>query len=155
RRLNFAHGAGYMEGAFAGYYLAHALGVSETGGSAGIAFVVLVGAMLICALLGIVIERAAYKPVRRHPRISALITAIGVSLLLENLGLLLFGSNPKFFPQIIAARRFNVGGVIVTNHQLLIVGVSFTLMLVLRWIVMSTRVGRAMRAVSFNRDAAS
>src|ERR1051326_2284337 len=143
RLINFAHGDVYMVGAFAGYYLANLLGVTETGGSPLRALIVLLGAMLICAALGVVIERGAYKPVRRHPRISALITAIGVSLLLENLGLLLFGSNPKFFPQIIAARRFTVAGVIITNHQILVIGVSFALMLVLRWIVLGTRVGRS------------
>jgi branched-chain amino acid transport system permease protein len=155
RLINFAHGDVYMIGAFSGYYLAGALGVSETGGSVGRALVVLLGAMLICALLGVIIERAAYKPVRRHPRISALITAIGVSLLLENVGLLIFGSNPKFFPQIIASQKYTVGGVTITNHQLIVIAVSLALMLALRWVVLRTRVGRAMRAVSFSRDAAS
>ncbi len=155
RLINFAHGDVYMIGAFTGYYIATAMRVNERGGGVATALIVLLGSMLACALLGVVIERLAYKPVRRHPRISALITAIGVSLLLENLGLMIFGSNPKFFPQIIASAKWTVGGVIVTNHQVIVIGVSVVLMALLRWVVMSTKVGRAMRAVSFSRDASS
>ncbi len=155
RLINFAHGDVYMVGAFAGFYLANALKVNERGGGMVPALVVMLGSMLICALIGVIIERLAYKPVRRHPRISALITAIGVSLLLENLGLMFFGSNPKFFPQIIASKTINVGGVVITNHQIIVIGVSVVLMALLRWVVMATKVGRAMRAVSFSRDAAS
>src|SRR5436305_6850879 len=73
RLINFAHGDVYMIGAFAGFYLARMLGVTEVGGSVGIALVVLLGSMILCALLGVIIERLAYKPVRRHPRITALI----------------------------------------------------------------------------------
>jgi branched-chain amino acid transport system permease protein len=104
----------------------------------------------------VVIERFAYKPVRRSSRLSALITAIGVSLLLENGGILVFGADPKFFPQIIPAREFTIAhGVTISNQQLIILAVSVALMFALRFIVTRTRVGKAMQAVSFNPTAAS
>src|SRR5207344_1058451 len=93
-------------------------------------------------IAGVVIERAAYKPVRKSSRLAALITAIGVSLLLENGGLLLFGADPKFFPQIIASKNIALGmGVTISNQQ--------------RIIVLHTRVGKAMRAVSYSHTAAA
>jgi branched-chain amino acid transport system permease protein len=103
-----------------------------------------------------VIERAAYKPVRRSSRLAALITAIGVSLLLENGGALVFGADPKFFPQIIPVKSLALGaGVTMTNQQLIVLVVSLGLMLLLRVVVLHTRVGRAMRAVSFSHTAAA
>jgi branched-chain amino acid transport system permease protein len=157
RLINFAHGDVYMVGAFAAYFLARLIGVNpDTGGSPLIALVVMVGAMATCALLGIVIERAAYRPVRRSSRLTALITAIGVSLFLENAGLRVFGADPKFFPQIIAPRTIRIlPGVLVTNHQIMVVVVSIVLMVALSLFIHRTRTGQAMRAVSFNQDAAS
>jgi branched-chain amino acid transport system permease protein len=107
-------------------------------------------------VVGFAIERLAYKPVRRSSRLAALITAIGVSLLLENGGILLFGPDPKFFPQIIPAKNLALGGgVTISNQQIIILVVSVALMLGLRFIVMNTRVGKAMRAVSHNHAAAA
>ena len=155
RLINFAHGDVYMLGAFFGYYAARAIGAGQDPNS-GKALLVLLIAMAGCALVGVLIERLAYKPVRRSSRLSALITAIGVSLLLENGGLLLFGADPKFFPQVVAARNIPLGGgVTISNQQLIILAVSLGLMFVLRLIVMHTRVGRAMRAVSFSHTAAA
>src|SRR5204863_620741 len=109
-----------------------------------------------CGLIGVVIERGAYKPVRRSPRLSALITAIGVSLLIENGGRLLFKADPKFFPQIIPSRIIPLGGgVTISNQQVIILAVSVTLMFLLRMIVLHTRVGKAMQAVSYNQTAAA
>jgi branched-chain amino acid transport system permease protein len=117
---------------------------------------VLALAMAGCGVVGYIIERFAYKPVRRSSRLAALITAIGVSLLLENGGILLFGADPKFFPQIITARNISLGGgVTISNQQILILVVSLGLMLGLRFIVLYTRVGKAMRAVSHNHTAAA
>jgi branched-chain amino acid transport system permease protein len=155
RLINFAHGDVYMLGAFFGYFAARAIGAGSNP-HPGTALLVLVVAMAGCAVVGVLIERLAYKPVRRSSRLSALITAIGVSLLLENGGLLLFGADPKFFPQVVAA--FNIplgGGVTISNQQVIILVVSVALMLVLRMVVMYTRVGRAMRAVSFSHTAAA
>lgn len=155
RLINFAHGDVYMLGAFFGYFAARAIGAAQNP-DPGKALLVLVIAMAGCAIVGVLIERLAYRPVRRSSRLAALITAIGVSLLLENGGLLLFGADPKFFPQVVVARNISLGGgVTISNQQLIILAVSIVLMVVLRLIVMHTRVGRAMRAVSFSHTAAA
>jgi branched-chain amino acid transport system permease protein len=156
RLINFAHGDIYMVGAFSAYFLALWTGAGGENASLGAATLVLLGAMAICAILGMMIEFFAYRPVRRSSRLTALITAIGVSLLLENAGLRIFGADPKFFPQLIAPRRIEIlEGVIVTNHQITVVLVSLVLMLALTFFIQRTRTGKAMRAVSFSRDAAS
>jgi len=155
RLINFAHGDVYMLGAFFAYYAARAIGAAANPTPA-LALVVLLASMVGCGIVGLVIERAAYKPVRSSSRLAALITAIGVSLLLENGGVLVFGADPKFFPQIIRERSFSLGaGVTMTNLQLIILVVSIALMLLLRVIVLHTRVGRAMRAVSYDHTAAA
>jgi len=157
RLINFAHGDVYMVGAFAAYFLARLAGVREdVPTSPLVAAGVMLGAMAACALLGIVIERSAYRPVRKSSRLTALITAIGVSLFLENAGIRVFGADPKFFPQIIEPRTIQVlPDVVVTNHQILVLVVSLTLMVGLSLFIHRTRTGKAMRAVSFSRDAAS
>ncbi len=157
RLINFAHGDIYMVGAFAAYFLARALGVGTvTNASPILAAVVLLGSMAICAALGVLIELFAYRPVRRSSRITALITAIGVSLFLENAGIRVFGADPKFFPQVIAPRTIQLmEGVFVTNHQITVVVVAILLMVALTLFIKRTRTGKAMRAVAFNRDAAS
>jgi branched-chain amino acid transport system permease protein len=155
RLINFAHGDVYMLGAFFAYFASRALGAA-TDPNPGKALLVLVISMLAAGAVGIVIERFAYKPVRKSSRLSALITAIGVSLLLENGGILVFGSDPKFFPQIITARNIPLGlGVTISNQQIIILVVSLALMFALRFIVLQTRVGKAMRAVSYNPTAAA
>jgi len=157
RLINFAHGDVYMVGAFAAYFLARALGVGTVvSASPLVAAVVLLGSMIVCAALGMLIELLAYRPVRKSSRITALITAIGVSLFLENFGILVFGADPKFFPQVIAPRTITLpGGVLVTNHQITVVLVSLCLMVGLTLFIHRTRTGKAMRAVAFHRDAAS
>jgi branched-chain amino acid transport system permease protein len=156
RLINFAHGDVYMVGAFAAFYLARWTGAGGANASLGSALLVLLGAMVLCALLGVLIELLAYRPVRKSSRITALITAIGVSLLLENLGIRIFGADPKFFPQLIPPRRVElVPGVVVTNHQITVVLVSILLMVGLTLFIQRTKTGKAMRAVAFNRDAAS
>ncbi|TMQ73405.1 MAG: branched-chain amino acid ABC transporter permease [Candidatus Eisenbacteria bacterium] len=155
RLINFAHGDVYMLGAFFAYFAARFLGAS-TNPSPFRAVLVLISAMVGCGIIGFFIERFAYKPVRRSSRLAALITAIGVSLLLENGGVLLFGADPKFFPQIIASSNIALGdGVTISNQQIIILLVAFVLMLALRFIVLNTRVGKAMRAVSHNHTAAA
>ena len=156
RLINFAHGDVYMVGAFAAFYLARWTGAGGADATLGSALLVLLGAMAICALLGVLIELFAYRPVRKSSRLTALITAIGVSLLLENLGIRIFGADPKFFPQLIPPRRVELmHGVVVTNHQITVVLVSILLMVGLTLFIHRTKTGKAMRAVAFNRDAAS
>jgi branched-chain amino acid transport system permease protein len=155
RLINFAHGDVYMVGAFVAYYVARLFGVAGLPGPLG-AVLVLLSAMGVCAMLGVLIERGAYKPLRKSPRLTALITAIGVSLFLENLGLIVFGADPKFFPQIIATKQFELStGVIVGRHQIVVFTVAVLLMLGLQLIIYRTKIGKAMRAVSFHREAAS
>ena len=155
RLINFAHGDVYMLGAFAGLYLSRLLHAGQDPSPAK-AVAVLLGSMLICAFLGMLIERLAYKPVRKSPRLSALITAIGVSLLLENGGALVFGPDPKFFPQLIASKPIPLApGVALSNQQAIVLVVSIVLMFLLRLLVQHTRVGKAMQAVSHNHTAAA
>lgn len=149
RLINFAHGDVYMLGAFAGYYLANALGLDGNPSVLWAIFVTM-GAMAICAVIGMLIERLAYKPVRQHSRLTALITAIGVSLLLEYGGQVVFGATPRFFPQMIESKTYALGGVQVTNQNLLIIVVAVLVMFGLEFIVHRTRMGKAMRATSYN-----
>jgi branched-chain amino acid transport system permease protein len=153
RLINFAHGDVYMLGAFAGYYLANALGL-DGNPSVLWAIVVTMGAMAICAVIGMLIERLAYKPVRHHSRLTALITAIGVSLLLEYGGQVVFGATARFFPQMIESRTYAIGGVQITNQNLLIIVVAVVVMFGLEYIVHRTRMGKAMRATSYNLSVA-
>ncbi len=155
RLINFAHGDIYMLGAFIGLYASRLLRAGSDPSPAK-ALLVLLVSMLLAALIGMLIERFAYKPVRKSSRLSALITALGVSLLLENGGVLAFGADPKFFPQLIPAHNIPLGlGVTLSNQQLIVLVVSIVLMLLLRMLVMHTKVGKAMRAVSHNHMAAS
>ena len=152
RLINFAHGDVYMVGAYVGYYLSRRLQGKEP--SLASALLVMLASMIACAILGLVIERLAYRPVRRASRLTLLITAIGVSLFLENAGQLVFGPDPKFFPSLAPHADFVIGHVRVTSEQLTVIGVSFLLMVALRFFIQKTRTGKAMRAVSFNLDAA-
>src|SRR5688572_4819893 len=152
RLINFAHGDIYMLGAYAGFFIARWLGFEPSVG--GLA-VTLVGSMIVAALVGMAIERFAYRPVRKYARMTTLITAIGVSLLLENLGVVIFGGAPRSFPEQLQNETYTLfGNAAISKSQLLIFGVSVVLMLVLQWIVYRTKVGTAMRAVSFNLNSA-
>lgn len=153
--INFAHGDVFMLGAFIGMYSAKWFHFGETS-SLGALLLTIVIAMFGCALVGFTIERLAYKPLRRAPRINLLITAVGVSLFLEFSGQLFFGADPKFFPQIyVPAGNWSIGELKVNPIQLLVFVISIVLMTILQYIIYRTRLGRAMRAVSFNHDLAS
>jgi len=150
RLINFAHGDVYMVGAYVGYYLSRKLQGREP--SILSAVLVMLGSMLACAVLGALIERLAYRPVRREARLTLLITAIGVSLFIENVAQLLFGADPKFFPSLAPSADFVVAGVRLTSEQLTVIAVSVLLMVLLRFFILKTRTGKAMRAVSFSLD---
>ena len=155
--INFAHSEVFMMGAFAGYYAAFALGFDPSQPAAfglGRALLVLLFAMGACALLGVMIERFAYRPLRHAQRLAPLITAIGVSILLQNLGILVFGANPRSFPMIASETRYELGGVVFTNIKLAIFLLSALLMLALQFLVQRTWTGKAMRALSVNLSAA-
>jgi len=152
RFINFAHSDVFMVGAFAGYYLSRYVPRESLGGG----LVVLLAAMGICAALGVTIERLAYRPLRGHSKLNVLITAIGVSLLLENTGQFVFGAAPKPFPLLFPVKSFMfMGGLVLTSSQIAVLLVTAVVLVAMRFIVMKTRMGTAMRAVSFNPLAAS
>lgn len=151
--INFAHSDIFMLGAFAGIYLAAWL----SGIHSPVLLVTLVtcGAMLFCVLVALTVERIAYRPLRGAPRLNVLITAIGVSLFLENLGQVVFGSDPQVFPSIIPTHALiNTDNLVFDNIQLMVIVTSAVLMVVLHWIVHHTKLGTAMRAVSFDIEIA-
>ncbi|MDR0786786.1 MAG: branched-chain amino acid ABC transporter permease [Gemmatimonadota bacterium] len=208
RLINFAHSSVYMVGAFAGFYIANSRFVQASLGTSVLAAVlVMVGAMAVCALVGMLIERFAYRPGRgpvsgvlafwlgllgagfgfqvdraflpvaagaligaligaalekfgrvtpapESSTLKVLIIAIGVSLILENGGQIVFGADPKFFPPVIPNRALDVGGLTIDSPRLVVLGVALLLMVLLNLIVLHTKTGKAMRAVSFNLDAA-
>jgi branched-chain amino acid transport system permease protein len=169
--LNFAHGDVYMIGAFLGYGVLTGLGgpLSPDLALAPLILLMFLVAMLGGGALGVVIERFAYRPLRDAPRIAPLITALGVSFFLQNSALLLFGAqfrtynsfvlgsdNPELFeagPLIEPA--FTISGVNVQNVQVFVVVTTAALMVLLTLVIARTRVGKAMRATSFDREAAS
>jgi len=165
RFINFAHGDVFMLGSFVGFYVApwvtkwipqgEDVSVFSWSTTLG-ALVVLLIAMAACAVLGIVIEKLVYKPLRNRPRLTVLITAIGVSIFLENFGQFLFGTEPKLFPEIMPDRVIEgLGDLTVTFNQAITLGMTLLLLVGLRFVVMKTRMGTAMRALSFNPTAAS
>jgi branched-chain amino acid transport system permease protein len=152
RFINFAHSDVFMVGAFAGYYLGRLL----PQGSITTGVLVLLGAMALCALLGVLIERFAYRPLRGRSTLTALITAIGVSLLLQNVGQRIFGANPRSFPTLFPVHQFQfAGGLVISSAQIMVFVVALLLLFALRHVVLHTRMGTAMRALSFNPTAAS
>lgn len=156
RFINFAHGDVFMLGAFAGFYLAPKIAAILPLPSIGGGILVLVASMAICAVLGVLIERFAYRPLRSSPKLTVLITAIGVSLFLEYTGQFVFGAAPKRFPQILPVYPItNLDGLSLNSNQLIVLGTTLLLLLALRFIVLKTKIGTAMRAVSFNPEAAA
>ena len=151
RFINFAHSDVFMVGAFSGYFLARLVPEGSVMG----AILVLLGAMAICAALGVLIEKLAYRPLRGRSTLTALITAIGVSLLLQNLGQRIFGANPRSFPALFPQHQFHMGGLVISSGQIMVFVVALLLLFALRHIVLKTRIGTAMRALSFNPTAAS
>jgi branched-chain amino acid transport system permease protein len=153
--INFAHGDVYMLGAFGGMYIARFMGFGQTS-SLGALLATLMASMIGCAAIGYLIEFLAYRPLRRSPRINVLITAVGVSLFLEFSGQLVFGSDPKFFPQIyVPSGDWSIGALRINPMQIIVFVISVVLMAILQTVIFKTRVGRAMRAVSFDHDLAS
>jgi branched-chain amino acid transport system permease protein len=156
RFINFAHGDIFMLGAFAGFYLAPRIAAVLPMPSLAGALAVLALAMAICAALGVLIERLAYRPLRTRPKLTVLITAIGVSLFLEFTGQLVFGAAPRRFPVLLPVYPVTqLGGLSLNSNQLVVLAVTCVLLFALRFIVLKTRIGTAMRAVSFNPEAAA
>ncbi len=144
--INFAHGDVYMIGAYVGF-------AATTYAKLGF-FPALIISMISCAVLGVVIEKVAYKPLRLSSRIAVLITAIGVSLLLEYVMMFFVGAEVRSYPKVLSDAALNLGGVRITMQQIYIVATAVALMVLLQFIVHKTKTGKAMRAVSIDPDAA-
>ena len=157
RFINFAHGDVFMLGAYIGLYAGKTLSTKmHMGPSVTFAIAVLAISMVICAAVGIIIERLAYAPLRNRPRLTVLITAIGVSLFLEYGGQQFFGAGPHFFPQILPVYEVvHTPALSVTSNQLIVLAVTVVLLIGLTFVVLKTKLGTAMRALSFNPTAAS
>ena len=145
--INFAHGDIYMLGAFTAFYATTVFHLNF--------FLALIVAMVLCGVLGVLIERIAYKPLRHATRITALITAMGVSYILEYTTQYFAGSEVKTFPEdVLNNAVFQIGSIQISQQQIYIIAVTLILMLALTYIVGRTRMGRAMRAVSVDEKAA-
>jgi branched-chain amino acid transport system permease protein len=139
--INFAHGEIFMVGAFIGLLLVSYFKVNI--------FVAIIGAMIFCMIMGVLIELIAYRALRKSSRLSALISAIGVSIFLSSLALMVFGADAKGFPDTaFPVNQIHLGDADISTLQLLIIGVSAVLMLGLEFIVQKTKIGKAMRATS-------
>ncbi len=158
RFINFAHSDVFTLGAWVAATLAGALGWSLGGGGLLALPVILLASMAICAAVGVSIEYLAYRPLRRAPRLNVLITAIGVSLLMQNVGQLkgAFGPTPTPSPKLLVDHTLaTISGVRIGSVDVVIVVLAIMLMLSLELLVYRTRLGRAMRAVSFDERAAA
>src|SRR5436853_4779022 len=157
--LNFAHGDVYMVGAFVGFFVLKWLGgplAPAVTGWLAVAIMFTV-AMLACGALGVGIERFAYRPLRNAPRIAPLISALGVSIFLQNSALLLWGPQFRDYDtfDLIGVKSYSIGAnFFISNIQIFTIAMSIALMAMLTWLVARTRTGKAMRATSFDREAA-
>ena len=178
--INFAHGEVFMLGAFVGLYTSKFAGVEISefwvkiagrmnadhvliptfGSSLLTALTIILVAMFACGCIGYLVERFAYRPLRSAPRINLLITAVGVSLFFQYTGQLIFGSDPKAYPDLFEGLDVWTFGpedesLVIMPLKVIVFTTSVVLMLILRHVIFKTRLGRAMRAVSFNHDLAS
>ncbi len=144
--INFAHGDIYMVGAYVSFF-------AVTMANMSIVPALLVS-MIVTALLGMLVERLAYAPLRHAPRISVLITAIGMSFLLEYGSMYFVSPTPRTFPEVVGNLAYNIGGFVINGQQLLIFAITIILMIILTYVVQKTKVGQAMRAVSFDTETA-
>ena len=146
--INFAHSDVYMLGAFVGYFSMTTLKLGFIPS--------LLLSMFFCMIIGVVIEKVAYKPLRNATRIAVLITAIGVSLFIEYVTMAIAGANVRSYPPLtgILTESIMLGSINVSMQQIIIVGITIILMVLLQFIVKKTRIGKAMRAVSLDSDAA-
>ena len=154
--INFAHGEVLMVGALTSWTI---IGLMKEGmpGTPGyvILFVALIIACVVAAALNFVIEKVAYRPLRNSPKLAPLITAIGMSILLQTLAMIIWKPNYKPYPTLLPSTPFNIGGAVITPTQVLILGMTAVSLALLMWVVNSTRLGRAMRATAENPRVAA
>jgi branched-chain amino acid transport system permease protein len=146
RLINFAHGEVYMVGAFVGLLMCQAYGLPFP--------LVLATAMAGSAVCGVVIEKIAYRPLREAPRLAVLISAIGMSIFLRNLALVVMGPQTRAFPVPFKVTQFNVGSLYINSFDILMLVTCVALMIGLHFLVHRTKIGRAMRAVAQDKDTA-
>ena len=144
--INFAHGDVYMVGAYTGFFAVTFAGFPL--------WAAIIAAMVVTGILGVLIERIAYKPLRNAPKISVLITAIGVSFFLEYTSMYFVSPTPRTFPDLFGDVAWSIGPLVVNGQQVLILALTFVLMLILTYIVQRTKMGKAMRAASFDTETA-
>ena len=145
--INFAHGDIMMVGAYVGFFSVTLLGTNI--------FAAMAAAMLVCSILGVLMEKIAYKPLRNSTRIAALTTAIGTSLFLEYITILLLGANQRIYPDsVFPAVNYSFFGLMISNKDIFIIISAILLMVLLQVFIKKTKTGKAMRAVSIDREAA-
>lgn len=146
--INFAHGDIMMVGAYVGFFSITLLGTNI--------WVAMIFAMLACAILGVIIEKVAYKPLRNSTRIAALITAIGMSFFLEYITVFLLGATQRVYPSdAFQTKTYHLGDILISNKDIFVFVSAIVLMIILQLFIRKTRTGKAMRAVSLDQDAAS
>ena len=144
--INFAHGDIYMVGAYIGFFAITQAHLSI--------IPALIISFVVTGILGMIVEKLAYKPLRHAPRISVLITAIGVSFFLEYTSMYFVSPTPRTFPAMFGDVAVNIGGIVINGQQMLILGITAVLMVILTYIVQRTKTGKAMRAASFDTETA-
>jgi branched-chain amino acid transport system permease protein len=157
--INFAHGEVFMIGSFTAAGMWTTLGLTEATGTAGLVgglLVTLIVCMLVAGSLNVMIERVAYRPLRNAPKLAPLITAVGFSFILQNVGLLWKGGSQEGVPDLIESQKelVNIGGISVTNGDFLAIAATIPLVLLLTWFIATSRIGKAMRATAQDPEAA-
>ena len=154
--INFAHGDVLMVGALTSWSIIGLMKESMPGTPGWlILLIALLIACVVAAVLNFVIEKVAYRPLRNSPKLAPLITAIGMSILLQTLAMIIWKPNFKPYPNLLPAVPFNIGGAVITTTQILILGMTAVSLAVLMWVVNATKLGRAMRATAENPRVAS
>ncbi len=154
--INFAHGEVLMVGALTSWSIIGLMRESMPGTPGYvILFIAMLIACVVAATLNFVIEKVAYRPLRNSPKLAPLITAIGMSLMLQTLAMIIWKPNYKPYPNLLPSAPFNVGGAVITTTQILILALTAVSLAVLMWIVNATKLGRAMRATAENPRVAS
>src|SRR4030081_3714766 len=149
--INFAHGDVFMIGSFAGAGFWASIGLGLATGTGGLVLgllLTLIVSMLVCGSLNVLIERVAYRPLRNAPKLAPLITAVGFSFILQNVGLLWLGGSPASVADLINENKtvVTIAGVVIRRADILAVGVTVPLIIGLTWFITRTRLGKAMRA---------
>src|SRR5215212_9200839 len=157
--INFAHGDNFMIGSFVSFTLYGTLGLTLATGTVGLAaglLVCLIAAMLVCGVLNVMIERVAYRPLRNAPKLAPLITAVGFSFILQNVGVVWLGSSPRSIPDLIHSQHVIASpfGIAIHNADVLAIGVTVPLVFLLTRYITQSRTGKAMRATAQDPEAA-